>query len=230
MLTPRQVIGAPSFFPTVWGWIKRWFDPITTSKIFILNEEKTYRTLSTFIDPANIPKKYGGNLDWEFGMRPVLDPAEEQHIVWASPDPISSNQKWPLGPVKWIPQKDGTLLAMAVGSVDGKERREVIATFHPDGKENRVQSTAQSEPKQPEVQPIQAEAHSAQIAAQPVPIDAQSLQPEALPVQSLSIDSEKIHQPQPIQTPAVSVTNGTAQKLLPPQSPAEVTTLVNGIA
>jgi len=23
------VIGAPSFFPTVWGWVKRWFDPIT---------------------------------------------------------------------------------------------------------------------------------------------------------------------------------------------------------
>lgn len=23
------IIGAPSFFPTVWGWIKRWFDPIT---------------------------------------------------------------------------------------------------------------------------------------------------------------------------------------------------------
>ena len=29
------IIGAPSFFPTVWGWIKRWFDPITVSKIFI---------------------------------------------------------------------------------------------------------------------------------------------------------------------------------------------------
>jgi len=23
------VIGAPSFFPTVWGWAKKWFDPIT---------------------------------------------------------------------------------------------------------------------------------------------------------------------------------------------------------
>src|SRR5438034_8056022 len=29
----NQIIGAPSFFPTVWGWIKRWFDPVTTSKI-----------------------------------------------------------------------------------------------------------------------------------------------------------------------------------------------------
>ena len=32
-----QIIGAPAFFPTVWGWIKRWFDPNTTSKIFILS-------------------------------------------------------------------------------------------------------------------------------------------------------------------------------------------------
>ena len=23
------IIGAPSFFPTVWSWIKKWFDPIT---------------------------------------------------------------------------------------------------------------------------------------------------------------------------------------------------------
>ena len=23
------VVGAPSFFPTVWEWAKRWFDPIT---------------------------------------------------------------------------------------------------------------------------------------------------------------------------------------------------------
>lgn len=23
------VVGAPSFFPTIWEWAKRWFDPIT---------------------------------------------------------------------------------------------------------------------------------------------------------------------------------------------------------
>ena len=23
------VVGAPSFFPTIWGWVQRWFDPIT---------------------------------------------------------------------------------------------------------------------------------------------------------------------------------------------------------
>ncbi|MCJ1285428.1 hypothetical protein MMC26_004768 [Xylographa opegraphella] len=123
------IIGAPSFFPTVWGWIKRWFDPITTSKIFILGPHEAFKTLSAFIEPANIPKKYGGSLDYEFGMPPILDPAEEAHITWAA-----ANHKWPEGPMRWVPGKDGTLEALAVGSINGKERREVVATMHPDGK------------------------------------------------------------------------------------------------
>ena len=36
--------------------------------------------------------------------------------------------------MRWIPGKDGTLEALAVGSIDGRERREVVATMHPDGK------------------------------------------------------------------------------------------------
>ena len=171
-------------------------------------------------------------------MRPILDPAEEQHIVWASPDPIPSNQKWPLGPVKWIPQKDCTLLAMAVGSVDGVKRREVVATFYPDGKKNGGQAKTQTEPMQPpqmtvqamdaQAPPTQSEAHPAQTDVQPVPTEAQPTQPEVLPIQSLRIDSEKIQQPEPFETPAVSVTNGASQKQLPPQSPGEINTLVNG--
>ncbi|MCJ1315975.1 hypothetical protein MMC15_001295 [Xylographa vitiligo] len=123
------IIGAPSFFPTVWGWIKRWFDPITTSKIFILGPNEAYKTLSAFIETANIPKKYGGTLNYEFGMPPILDPAEEAHITWAA-----TNHKWPEGPMRWIPGKNGTLEALAVGSINGKERREIVATMHPDGK------------------------------------------------------------------------------------------------
>ena len=126
-----QVIGAPSFFPTVWGWIKRWFDPITTSKIFILSSHDAYRTLQTFIDPSNIPKKYGGQLVYEYGMPPILDPAEEAHISWAGSNTAHADGKWPMGPMKWVPGEKGTLLAMAVGSIDGKERREVVATLTP---------------------------------------------------------------------------------------------------
>ncbi|EFR00991.1 CRAL/TRIO domain-containing protein [Nannizzia gypsea CBS 118893] len=67
------IIGAPVFFPTVWGWIKRWFDPGTTSKIFILTAAEVQQTLSAFMDEENIPKRYGGKLDWDFGDMPNLD-------------------------------------------------------------------------------------------------------------------------------------------------------------
>ncbi|KAE8372854.1 CRAL-TRIO domain-containing protein [Aspergillus bertholletiae] len=67
------IIGAPSFFPTVWGWIKRWFDPVTTSKIFILSSAEVLPTLTSFMDPTTIPKQYGGQLDWQWGDMPNLD-------------------------------------------------------------------------------------------------------------------------------------------------------------
>ena len=70
-LTVPQIVGAPGFFPTVWGWVKRWFDPITVSKIFILSPQNVYSTLSQYIDHDNIPKdvpyranKVGGRAGW----------------------------------------------------------------------------------------------------------------------------------------------------------------------
>lgn len=35
--------------------------------------------------------------------------------------------------MKWVPGENGTMVAIAVGSTAGKERREVVATFHPEG-------------------------------------------------------------------------------------------------
>lgn len=72
------IIGAPSFFPTVWSWIKRWFDPGTTSKIFILSSAEVKPTLTSFMDPSSIPRQYGGDLDWTWGDMPNLDqPAKD---------------------------------------------------------------------------------------------------------------------------------------------------------
>ena len=45
-----------------------------------------------------------------------------------------------MGPMRWIPAEDGTLKAMAVGSVNGKERREFVATLFPDGTEGKTVS------------------------------------------------------------------------------------------
>lgn len=123
------IIGAPSFFPTVWGWIKKWFDPITTSKIFILSSHEVLPTLTSFIDIEDIPKKYGGKLDFECGKLPLLDPQVKQCLTLV---PGSDTEKLFLtAPVRWIDAgEDGEMTALGVGSLDGKQRKELVATLH----------------------------------------------------------------------------------------------------
>ncbi|KAF2198991.1 CRAL/TRIO domain-containing protein [Delitschia confertaspora ATCC 74209] len=126
------IIGAPGFFPTVWGWVKRWFDPITVSKIFILSQADMFPTLSQYIDPDNIPKKYGGNLDFEFGMMPVLEPAIEKAIKWENPENQDSHNIWPIGPISWEQNSDRTMTAVAVGTEAGAPRKRVICKLETD--------------------------------------------------------------------------------------------------
>ncbi|PBP17680.1 cellular retinaldehyde-binding/triple function protein [Diplocarpon rosae] len=128
------IIGAPSFFPTVWGWVKKWFDPITTSKIFILSSHDTQKTLESFIDPANIPVKYGGKLEFVFGDLPVLDPALEKVVKWEE-----GKKDFPHGPMYWTNKKgqpvegksvedEREIAAKSVGSVQGKQRNDEVCT------------------------------------------------------------------------------------------------------
>ncbi|KAF2433824.1 CRAL/TRIO domain-containing protein [Tothia fuscella] len=124
------IIGAPGFFPTVWSWIKRWFDPITVSKIFILHPSDMKQTLEKYIAPENIPKKYGGTLEYQFGDMPILEDAITNNLNWADPtaDLQSGYKSIPTGPIKWQQAADGTLSAVAVGKQDGKPRERTIAT------------------------------------------------------------------------------------------------------
>lgn len=71
------VVNAPSFFGTVWGWIKAWFDEGTRTKVHVLDSNPG-PTLLTMIDAENLPKIYGGELAFEFADEPILDaPARE---------------------------------------------------------------------------------------------------------------------------------------------------------
>jgi hypothetical protein len=146
-LTSRQIIGAPSFFPTVWSWIKRWFDPITVSKIFILSQADMLPTLSKYIATENIPKKYGGTLDFEWGARPNLDPAIQEALDWKVPGSNGSPPaSIPRGPVRWRELPDGGVEAVAVGKVDGKKREEAwarseVVLAHLHGVERHIQNT-----------------------------------------------------------------------------------------
>lgn len=119
------IIGAPYFFSTVWGWIKRWFDPITVSKIFILSAAEVKPTLESFIDPKNIPKQYGGELDFKWGDEPTLDPTIAERGTWEN-----GFQNFPGGAMVWRPVNDGKELeCVAVGTVKGETRNTRVCTL-----------------------------------------------------------------------------------------------------
>ncbi|PNY26317.1 SEC14 cytosolic factor [Tolypocladium capitatum] len=119
------IIGAPMFFSTVWGWIKRWFDPITVSKIFVLSAHEVKPTLEAFIDPCNIPKKYGGELDYTFGQLGVPDPHWEGVIDWEE-----GFTGFPTGPLLWEEVDDGKRVAcVTYGSKGDEPRRQRICTL-----------------------------------------------------------------------------------------------------
>ena len=82
--------------------------------------------LEKFIDPANIPKKYGGELPYEFGMMPIFDDTLKQQMEWTVP----GQGTWPQGPMMWMNGEGQDQVAVAVGSVNGKQRREPVATLH----------------------------------------------------------------------------------------------------
>ena len=71
------VVNSPAFFPAVWGWIQGWFDVGTRNKIKILGnpmkDRATLNALTSFIAPENLPRAYGGELDWQTGQSPALD-------------------------------------------------------------------------------------------------------------------------------------------------------------
>ncbi|KAK9422646.1 putative CRAL-TRIO domain-containing protein [Seiridium unicorne] len=120
------IIGAPPFFSTVWGWIKRWFDPVTVSKIFILGPTEALPVLASFIDIRNIPKAYGGDLEWDFYDEPRWDDPEFERIITFQ----NGHTSVPPGPMLLRPQPDGkTIDLVAVGSQDQKQRMEVFATI-----------------------------------------------------------------------------------------------------
>ncbi|KAJ7750957.1 CRAL/TRIO domain-containing protein [Mycena maculata] len=78
-LSTIAIVNAPSFFPTIWGWIKGWFDKGTQNKIHILGKNPR-ETLLTLIDPQNLPRQYGGTLEWEFFSGPNLDDVTKEAV------------------------------------------------------------------------------------------------------------------------------------------------------
>ncbi|KAJ7202841.1 CRAL/TRIO domain-containing protein [Mycena pura] len=78
-LSTIAIVNAPSFFPTIWGWIKGWFDPGTRNKIHILGKNPS-ETLLKLVDAQNLPRLYGGTLEWDFSCEPNLDDATKNVV------------------------------------------------------------------------------------------------------------------------------------------------------
>jgi hypothetical protein len=170
------IIGAPYFFSTVWGWIKRWFDPITVSKIFILSASEVKPTLEEFIEPRNIPKQYGGELEFEFFDRPNVDPKIKEALTWEN-----GYTDFPEGPAYWVPVDGGKRLAcIAVGSKDGKERRERVCTI------------PVAFPEEKQAAPAETAAPAADAAAQAPTAEDATTQGAIEGVEKLSIGDDKV--------------------------------------
>ena len=118
----QQVCNAPSYYSTVWKYLKGWVDPYTAEKIVVLLESEVLPTLREYMDDANIPTKFGGKFQFTHGMLPDLDGNIQQLLK------SDSSRFLPPGPLKWVQDSDGRRTALAVGSKAGSERSDKIAT------------------------------------------------------------------------------------------------------
>ncbi|KAF8133416.1 CRAL/TRIO domain-containing protein [Boletus edulis] len=82
------IVNSPSFFPTVWSWIKGWFDEGTRRKIHILGKDPG-ETLRELIDEEDLPESYGGKLKWVFEDEPCLDNTIQKAIGEMPKGPIT---------------------------------------------------------------------------------------------------------------------------------------------
>jgi len=73
------IVNAPSFFSTIWGWLKMWFDENTRNKIHVLSKAMQSQLLEE-IDPENLPRAYGGKLNWSFDQPPNLDASVKEAL------------------------------------------------------------------------------------------------------------------------------------------------------
>jgi hypothetical protein len=73
------------------------------------------------IDAESIPKRWGGELEWNHGMLPDLKSEVKERMQWREV------QKFPVGPVKWKDEGDG-LIACLTGNKDGSLRSEKVVS------------------------------------------------------------------------------------------------------
>lgn len=119
----EQVLNASSYFGKIWGFLSKWIDPRTASKLVIVPSTEMKPVLESEIDVDCIPSQFGGNCEFKHGMPPQVDRStlESLEIFFAS------GKVFPLGPVKWVLDEDGIKTALGVGMDGGKLRKLPVA-------------------------------------------------------------------------------------------------------
>ncbi|RAL16767.1 SEC14 family lipid-binding protein [Aspergillus homomorphus CBS 101889] len=120
------VCNAPSYFATIWGFMKKFVDPVTAAKLVILTESQVYPTLETTIDRENIPVQLGGALTAEHGMLPDLDQDLRASLSRSS---SGTNVVLPSGPLKWTENEQGQRVLVATGCTAAGPRQESVAVL-----------------------------------------------------------------------------------------------------
>ncbi|KAI9776807.1 MAG: hypothetical protein M1839_009358 [Geoglossum umbratile] len=112
LLARTYVVGAPAFFPTVWGWASRWFDPAMAERIVVVGRGDLTGTLEKWVAMEDVPRQYGGGLEWEFGDSPCMDEAVREAVE------RGGRKGWVEGPCLWVGD-----VRVPVGTEEGSKRR-----------------------------------------------------------------------------------------------------------
>ncbi|KAK1138404.1 hypothetical protein N8T08_002636 [Aspergillus melleus] len=115
------VCNCPSYFGAIWKLLKSWVDPITAAKLVFLSPAEVYPALKEHIHDDDLPTQVGGKLEFEHGRPADLGDAFKKTL---------GREQLAAGPHKWVYDEKGGMSAVAVGSVDGKLRYEVVATLN----------------------------------------------------------------------------------------------------
>lgn len=154
---------------------------MTVSKIFILSHSEVLPVLTSFIDPANIPKQYGGTLDFAWGQAPNLDPAIRDAADWEGD--AKENPAFPKGPAYWRPIDGGKRVeCVAVGSVDKVERCVRVCTLpvaFPEGESSGAAANGAAVPAVTTGEAKDVPAAATEPAAAPVASEPAALAPAA---------------------------------------------------
>lgn len=90
--------------------------------MYILSDKEVLKTLEDHIDHSQIPSKYGGGHTYTFGDLPNLYPDVLEGWTWED----GHSTGLPIGPIRWEEGEEGEMVAVAVGSEEGKKRRVVV--------------------------------------------------------------------------------------------------------